>query len=156
MVTFLIIFLVILSLLAYGYKRFGMIKDSEEYYVRKFDLKTLKDVLVKADADNAEFIGPEKTPEDFDDNDEYVKYKIELAKTKNEREAIKAKSKPHVDNIKVWCTKHYDSFMKFINSKTKKVSYLDGSKVSPRKFYNTYMQGVSSEGKILVLKVCKG
>ena len=69
-----------------------MIKDSEEYYVRKFDLKTLKDVLVKADADNAEFIGPEKTPEDFDDNDEYVKYKIELAKTKNEREAIKAKS----------------------------------------------------------------
>ena len=156
MVTFLIIFLVILSLLAYGYKRFGMIKDSEEYYVRKFDLKTLKDVLVKADADNAEFIGPEKTPEDFDDNDEYVKYKIELAKTKNEREAIKAKSKPHVDNIKVWCTKLYDSFMTFINSKTKKVSYLDGSKVSPKKFYNTYMQGVSSEGKILVLKVCKG
>ena len=156
MVTFLIIFLVILSLLAYGYKRFGMIKDSEEYYVRKFDLKTLKDVLVKADADNAEFIGPEKTPEDFDDTDEYVKYKIELAKTKNEREAIKAKSKPHVDNIKVWCTKHYDSFMTFINSKTKKVSYLDGSKVSPKKFYNTYMQGVSSEGKILVLKVCKG
>ena len=156
MVTFLIIFLVILSLLAYGYKRFGMIKDSEEYYVRKFDLKTLKDVLVKADADNAEFIGPEKTPEDFDDNDEYVKYKIELAKTKNEREAIKAKSKPHVDNIKVWCTKHYDSFMTFINSKTKKVSYLDGSKVSPKKFYNTYMQGVSNEGKILVLKVCKG
>ena len=156
MVTFLIIFLVILSLLAYGYKRFGMIKDSEEYYVRKFDLKTLKDVLVKADADNAEFIGPEKTPEDFDEPDEYVKYKIELAKPKNEREAIKAKSKPHVDNIKVWCTKHYDSFMTFINSKTKKVSYLDGSKVSPKKFYNTYMQGVSSEGKILVLKVCKG
>tara|TARA_B100000085_G_scaffold157979_1_gene143479 strand:- start:218 stop:688 length:471 start_codon:yes stop_codon:yes gene_type:complete len=156
MVTFLIIFLVILSLLAYGYKRFGMIKDSEEYYVRKFDLKTLKDVLVKADADNAEFIGPEKTPEDFDDNDEYVKYKIELAKTKNERKAIKAKSKPHVDKIKIWCTKHYDSFMTFINSKTKKVSYLDGSKVSPKKFYNTYMQGVSSEGKILVLKVCKG
>ena len=156
MVTFLILFLVILSLLAYGYKRFGMIKDSEEYYVRKFDLKTLKDVLVKADADNAEFIGPEKTPEDFDDNDEYVKYKIELAKTKNERKAIKAKSKPHVDKIKIWCTKHYDSFMTFINSKTKKVSYLDGSKVSPKKFYNTYMQGVSSEGKILVLKVCKG
>jgi len=156
MVTFLILFLVILSLLAYGYKKFGMIKDSEEYYVRKFDLKTLKDVLVKADADNAEFIGPEKTPEDFDDNDEYVKYKIELAKTKNERKAIKAKSKPHVDKIKIWCTKHYDSFMTFINSKTKKVSYLDGSKVSPKKFYNTYMQGVSSEGKILVLKVCKG
>jgi len=156
MVTFLIIFLVILSLLAYGYKKFGMIKDSEEYYVRKFDLKTLKNVLVKAEAVDAEFIGPEKTHEDFDDSEEYAKYKIDLATTKNEREAIKAKSKPYVDKIKVWCTKYHDSFMKFINSKTEKVSYLDGSKISPRKFYNTYMQGVSSEGKILVLKVCRG
>lgn len=155
MLIVLISVIVVLLLAAYAYKKSGMIRGSQEYYVKKFDLKTLKSVLVKAIAADAEFVPPEKTQEDFIDTDDYIEYQVELAKTKNEREATIARSKPHIDKIKVWCAKYYDSFMKFINSKTEKVSYLDGTTISPKKFYNTYMQDVSNEGKMLVLKVCK-
>jgi hypothetical protein len=155
MLALLISIVLILLLGMYGYKKSGMIKGSEEYYIKKFGLSEIKSVLVKAVAADAEFVPPEKTSEDFIDTDDYIEYQVELAKTKKVREETMTRSKPYIDKIKVWCSKYYDSFMDFINSKTEMVYYLDGSKVTPKKFYRTYMSDVSDEGKTLLLKVCK-
>ena len=136
-------------------KRSGAIEGTEEFYVKKFELDELKKILTDAVAEDTVVTPPEKTAGDFIDIDDYIDYQILRSKNKKARDATIARSQPHIDKIKRWCSKHYDALERFKKSETLMILYLDGMQRTPIQFYARYMDNVSNEGKQLLKKVCK-
>lgn len=140
---------------AYEYKKSGAVEGTEEYYAKKYKLEELKKILVDAVAADTEIVAPEKTLEDFVmDVDAYLDYKIAYEAGENDRNVVRERSQPHIDNIKTWCATHYDAFEDFKDSSSK-IYYLDGSSITAAKFYRNFMSTISDEGKQLLSKLCK-
>lgn len=135
-------------------KRSGAIEGTEEFYVKKFELDELKKILTDAVAADTIITPPEKTAGDFIEIDDYIDYQMLRSKNKNAREATIARSQPHIDKIKRWCSKHYDALERFKKSEII-IQYLDGTQRKPIQFYARYMDNVSDEGKNLLFNVCK-
>jgi hypothetical protein len=136
-------------------KKSGMISGTEEFYVKMYELDKLKTILIDAVAADTTIFPPEKTLSDFaGDVDRFVEYKIELAEKKKQRDEIALRSKPHIENIKMWCATHYDNVEKFKKSDTIKIMYLNGSQVSPSIFYKRFMSTISDDGKELLKEIC--
>jgi len=135
-------------------KKSGEIEGTEEYYMKKYELQKLKDILNDAVAADTQIVPPEKTAGDFVDIDEYIEYKIQMSAEKKQRDEIIERSQPHIDKLKRWCAEHYDAVDKFRKSKTK-ITYLSGTQVSAGQFYGKFMEGVSDEGKLLLFKICR-
>lgn len=137
-------------------KKTGMIIGTEEYYIKKYELDKLKQILIDAVAADTTISLPEKTLSDFaGDVDTFIEYKIELAEKKKQREETELRSKPHIENIKVWCATNKDNVENFKNSSTIKITYLNGSRVSAATFYNRFMSTISDDGKKLLEELCE-
>lgn len=135
-------------------KKTGEIEGTEEYYIKKYELQKLKDILNDAVAADTQIVPPEKTAGDFIDIDDYIEYKIQFSAGKKERNEIIERSQPHIDKLKRWCAEHYDAVEKFRKSNTV-ITYLSGTQVSAGQFYGKFMEGVSEEGKLLLFKICR-
>lgn len=135
-------------------KESGNIEGTEEFYIKKYELEKLKQILIDAVAVDAQYIPPEKTAGDFIDIDDYIEYKIQFAAGKDAREEIITRSQPHINKLKRWCAEHYDALGNFRKS-ANKITYLDGTQLTAEQFYAKFMQNISDEGKLLLFKVCK-
>ena len=160
-IKFVIFMCILSSMLAgvavFGFfdaKKTGNVEGTEEFYIKKYELEKLKQILIDAVASDAQFVPPEKTAGDFIDIDDYIEYKIQLAAGKDVREEIISRSKPHIDKLKRWCAEHYDALANFRKS-ANKITYLDGTQLTAEQFYAKFMQNISDEGKLLLFKVCK-
>jgi|SRR6056300_766973 hypothetical protein len=137
-------------------KKSGMISGTEEFYIKMYELDKLRTILIDAVAADAQIFPPEKTLSDFaGDVDQFVEYKIELAEKKKQRDEIALRSKPHIENIKMWCAKNHDNVEKFKKSDTIKIIYLNGSQVSAATFYKIFMSSISDDGKKLLKDICE-
>lgn len=135
-------------------KKTGEIEGTEEYYIKKYELQKLKDILNDAVAADTQIVPPEKTAGDFIDIDDYIEYKIQFSADKKSRNEIIERSQPHIDKLKRWCAEHYDAVEKFRKSNAV-ITYLSGTQVSAGQFYGKFMEGVSEEGKLLLFKICR-
>lgn len=135
-------------------KKSGNIEGTEEFYIKKYELEKLKQILIDAVAADTQIVPPEKTAGDFIEIDDYIEYKIQFAAGKDTREEIINRSQPHIDKLKRWCAEHYDALNTFRKS-TNKITYLDGTQVTAENFYATFMSNISDEGKLLLFKICK-
>jgi hypothetical protein len=135
-------------------KKSGNIEGTEEFYIKKYELEKLKQILIDAVAADTQIVPPEKTAGDFIEIDDYIEYKIQFAAGKDTREEIINRSQPHIDKLKRWCAEHYDALNTFRKS-TNKITHLDGTQVTAEKFYATFMSNISDEGKLLLFKICK-
>jgi hypothetical protein len=135
-------------------KKSGNIEGTEEFYIKKYELEKLKQILIDAVAADTQIVPPEKTAGDFIEIDDYIEYKIQFAAGKDTREEIINRSQPHIDKLKRWCAEHYDALNTFRKS-TNKITYLDGTQVTAEKFYATFISNISDEGKLLLFKICK-
>jgi hypothetical protein len=137
-------------------KKSGMISGTEEFYIKKYELDKLKTILINAVAADTTIFPPEKTLSDFaGDVDKFVEYKIELSEKKKQRDEIALRSKPHIENIKIWCAKNHDNVEKFKKSDTIKITYLNGSQVPAATFYKIFMSSISDDGKKLLKEICE-
>ena len=135
-------------------KKSGSIEGTEEFYIKKYELEKLKQILIDAVAADTQIVPPEKTAGDFIDIDDYIEYKIQFAAGKDAREEIVNRSQPHIDKLKRWCAEHYDALGNFRKS-ANKITYLDGTQLTAEQFYAKFMQNISDEGKLLLFKICK-
>ena len=135
-------------------KKSGSIEGTEEFYIKKYELEKLKQILIDAVAADTQIVPPEKTAGDFIEIDDYIEYKIQFAAGKDAREEIINRSQPHIDKLKRWCAEHYDTLNTFRKS-TDKITYLDGTQLTAEQFYAKFIQNISDEGKSLLFKICK-
>jgi hypothetical protein len=135
-------------------KKSGNIEGTEEFYIKKYELEKLKQILIDAVAADTQIVPPEKTAGDFIEIDDYIEYKIQFAAGKDAREEIINRSQPHIDKLKRWCAEHYDALNTFRKS-TNMITYLDGTQLTAEQFYARFMLNISDEGKLLLFKICK-
>lgn len=135
-------------------KKSGNIEGTEEFYIKKYELEKLKQILIDAVASDTQIVPPEKTAGDFIEIDDYIEYKIQFSAGKDAREEIINRSQPHIDKLKRWCAEHYDALNTFRKSKNM-ITYLDGTQLTAEQFYARFMLNISDEGKLLLFKICK-
>ena len=70
-------------------KKSGNIEGTEEFYIKKYELEKLKQILIDAVAADTQIVPPEKTAGDFIEIDDYIEYKIQFAAGKDTREEIR-------------------------------------------------------------------
>lgn len=136
-------------------KSAGDIEGTREFYIKKYELEKLKKDMIKAVANDAKILPPEKTLADFNmDFDAYTNYKIEYSAGKQKREETIARSTPLLEPLKLWCAKHKDGYETFKKSNTK-ITGLDGSQITAATFDREYFTDVSEEGKKLLKQICE-